>query len=177
MILPKVQVKKILYATDLSENARMAFAYAVSLANLYGAGLTILHVVPEHPDLDGKVVGYISESKWNEIKEQHFEEARAALIGKRNEGMAIRDVLDRFCKDVQDGLVDCSFTTDEVVVERGDAAEKILEVSQAKGIDLIVIGSHGYGTFKDAMMGGTARRVSRRAKMPVLLVRLPEEED
>jgi hypothetical protein len=37
MVLPKVDVKKILYATDLSENARFAYAYAVSLANLYGA--------------------------------------------------------------------------------------------------------------------------------------------
>ena len=34
MILPKVEVNKILYATDLSENARYAFAYAVSLADL-----------------------------------------------------------------------------------------------------------------------------------------------
>ena len=34
MDIPKVEVKKILYATDLSENARHAFAYAVSLANL-----------------------------------------------------------------------------------------------------------------------------------------------
>jgi len=32
MQLPKIEVKKILYATDLSDNARYAFAYALSLA-------------------------------------------------------------------------------------------------------------------------------------------------
>jgi nucleotide-binding universal stress UspA family protein len=42
MILPKVDIKRILYATDLSESARHAFAYAVSLANLYGASITLL---------------------------------------------------------------------------------------------------------------------------------------
>ena len=35
MNLPNVQIKKILYATDLSENAVHAFAYAVSLADIY----------------------------------------------------------------------------------------------------------------------------------------------
>ena len=49
MDLPDVQIKKILYATDLSESAVYAFAHAVSLATLYGAGITILHVLAEYP--------------------------------------------------------------------------------------------------------------------------------
>ena len=71
MILPKVEVKKILYATDLSDNARYAFAYAADLANLYGAGLTLLHVLPEVPEsLDAAVEGYISTDKWDDIKQR-----------------------------------------------------------------------------------------------------------
>jgi nucleotide-binding universal stress UspA family protein len=49
MKLPNTQIKKILYATDLSETAVHAFSYAVSLANMYGAGITILHVLAEFP--------------------------------------------------------------------------------------------------------------------------------
>jgi nucleotide-binding universal stress UspA family protein len=68
MILPKVDIKRILYATDLSENARHAFAYAVSLANLYGASITLLHVLSEVPEsLDRGVLGYISADRWEEI--------------------------------------------------------------------------------------------------------------
>ena len=56
MKLPKVEVNKILYATDLSENARYAFAYAVSLADLYNATITFIHVLPEVPSrLDKRV--------------------------------------------------------------------------------------------------------------------------
>ena len=74
MTLPKVEVKKILYATDLSENARYAFAYAVSLADLYGAKITLLHVLPEVSELmDKHVIGYIDADRWQEIKAQHFE--------------------------------------------------------------------------------------------------------
>jgi nucleotide-binding universal stress UspA family protein len=40
---------------------------------------------------------------------------------------------------------------------------------------MIVMGTHGYGVFKDALMGGTARRVVRRSPVPVMVVRLPDE--
>ena len=82
MTLPKINIKKILYATDLSENARLAFAYAISLANSYRAGLTILHVIAEQTDLEERIAGYVSDDVWAQIKQRHFDEAREALIGK-----------------------------------------------------------------------------------------------
>lgn len=171
MDLPRVDVKKVLYATDLSDNARLAFAYAVSLANQYEAGLTILHVVSEDPDMDAMVSGHISGDQWKQIKQQHLQETRQALIGKQRQGQAIREVLGRFAENAR---ADLSFRTDEILVERGNPAEKILQVAAERSVDLIVMGTYGYGTLKDAVMGGTARRVLRRAGVPVLLVRLPE---
>ncbi|MBW2297332.1 MAG: universal stress protein, partial [Deltaproteobacteria bacterium] len=41
------KIERILYATDLSENARFAAAYAISQASLYGAKIIFLHVLPE----------------------------------------------------------------------------------------------------------------------------------
>jgi nucleotide-binding universal stress UspA family protein len=172
MDLPSVDVKKVLYATDLSENARLAFAYAVSVANRYDAGLTILHVVSEDPDMDAMVSGYISGDQWKQIKQEHLQEARQALIGKQREGHAIREVLDRFTEEAQ---TDLAFRTDEILVERGKPAEKILQVARERSMDLIVMGTYGFGTLKDAVMGGTSRRVLRRAGVPVLLVRIPED--
>ena len=94
MVIPTIEVKKILYATDLSENALQAFAYAVSLADLYGAGLTIMHVIAEDPDLDERLIGHVSAETWEMIKQRHFDEARQALIGKRRgSGRAIKDAL------------------------------------------------------------------------------------
>ena len=69
MEVPTVSVKKILYATDLSDTGRHAFAYAASLANLYGADLTVFHVLEEGPELDKRLAGYISEEMWEEIKQ------------------------------------------------------------------------------------------------------------
>jgi len=176
MTLPKVEVKKILYATDLSENARYAFAYAVSLADLYGAKIALLHVLPETSELmDKHVIGYIDADRWEEIKAQHFEEAKEALIGKRKGHLAIKDVLHQFSEKVKEGQEGEGFITDDIIVERGNPVEQILKYAQERSCDLIVMGTHGHGTLEDVMLGSTARRIVRRSKIPVLVVRLPED--
>ena len=176
MTLPKVEVKKILYATDLSENARYAFAYAVSLADLYGAKIALLHVLPEVSELmDKHVIGYIDADRWQEIKAQHFEEAKEALIGKRKGHLAIKDVLHQFSEQVKEGQEGEGFITDDIIVERGNPVEQILKHVQERSCDLIVMGTHGHGTLEDVMLGSTARRVIRRSKIPVLVIRLPED--
>ena len=176
MTLPKVEVKKILYATDLSENARFAFAYAVSLADLYNAAITILHVLPEVPELlDQSVIGYISAERWEEIKSQHFKEAKEALIGKKREHLAVKEALHHFSETVKEGQEGEGFITDDIIVERGNPVEQILKHVQERSCDLIVMGTHGHGTLEDVMLGSTARRVIRRSKIPVLVIRLPED--
>jgi nucleotide-binding universal stress UspA family protein len=177
MDLPKVDVKKILYATDLSANAYYAFAYAVSLADLYNASITFIHVLSEIPDLlDKSIIGYISEERWEEIKSQNVEEAREAIIGKRRDHPAIRDALHHFSENVKDGREGGGVVTDDIIVVRGNPVAEILKYSEEKSCDMIVMGTHGQGTLADAMIGSTARRVVRRSPKPVLVVRLPEEE-
>ena len=177
MILPKVEVKKILYATDLSENARYAFAYAVSLADLYKATITIIHVLPEVPNLlDRNVIGYISAERWEDIKSQHFDEAKQALIGKRRDHLAVKDALHQFSENVKQDQEGEGFITDDIIVVRGNPVEEIIKNAEETNCDLIVMGTHGQKTLEDAMMGSTARRVLRRSQKPVLVVRLPEEE-
>ena len=175
MDLPKVNIKKILYATDLSENARVAFAYAVSLANLYSAQLVMLHVLPEDPDLDEKVKGHVDAKMWQDIKSRHLEEARSALIGKRREHMAIQEVLNRFRKDAGRLSDESAAEMDDIMVESGHPVQVIVRVAQETDCDLIVMGRHGYGVLKDALMGGVARGVLQRSDKPVLLIRLHEE--
>jgi len=174
MTLPKVEIKKILYATDLSESARYAFAYALSLANLYGARIIFLHVLPEVSEvMDSHIIGYITEDRWEEIKAQHSIEAREALIGKKRDSTAAKAVLDQFSEDAKLGQEGAGFITDEIIVEKGNPVEQILKQAEENKCDLIVMGTHGQGTLADVMMGSTARRVLRRSKKPVLVVRLP----
>lgn len=170
-----INIKKILYATDLSDNARYVFAYAVSLAVKYSASITMLHVVHEVPGLaDRSVVGYIDADRWEQIKKRHLEDARQALIGKRKEHLAIKEVLEQFAEKIRSTAEASTFSFDEVIVEIGNPVELILEVAENRNCDIIVMGKTGQGLIEGALMGSTATRVVRRSKKPVLVIRNPD---
>jgi nucleotide-binding universal stress UspA family protein len=174
MTLPNVSIKKILYTTDLSQTALHAFAYAVSLAELYKASITILHVMFEDPNIESKVAPYIGEDQWEDIKGRHYQEAREVLIGKKRDNVAIQEVLQSFSETVKAGSDGPSFATDEIIVERGNPVQQILKVADERDCDLIVMGSHGHGALEEALIGSTAKKVIRRSKKPVLVVRLSD---
>ncbi|GAB6146447.1 universal stress protein [Desulfocicer niacini] len=175
MKLPQVNVSNILYPTDLSDNARYAFAYAVSLADLYQAKITILHVMPEEQNImEANVSGYIKQEKWDEIKSTHYNETRESLIAKKRDHVLIRDVLDQFSQDVRKDNE--TSLADEIIIERGNPVKEILKQSKERNCDLIVMGSRGHSTLADVMMGSITKRVLRRSHVPVLVVRLPDED-
>jgi len=172
-----VNIKKILYATDLSENARYVFGYAVSLAEKYSASITMLHVVHEVPMLaDISVTGYIDADRWEQIKKHHLNEARQALIGKKKEHLAVKDVLDQFAENARNAEGTANFSLDDVIVEIGNPVELILEVAENRNCDIIVMGKTGQGLIEGALMGSTAARVVRRSKKPVLVIRNPDQK-
>lgn len=174
MILPNVKIKRILYTTDLSESARYAMAYAFSLANAYGAELNILHVLADDPDMEAGIIGYVGEKKWDEIRKRNESEARSALIGKKRDNVAIREVLDHFTRQVQENIGEHDVVMDETIVARGKPVDVIVKTAEERDCDLIVMGSYGHGGLAGAIMGSTAQRVLRRSKRPVLVVHLPE---
>jgi nucleotide-binding universal stress UspA family protein len=160
------EIKKILYTTDMSENARYAFEYAVSLANRYGAGITLLHVLEDmSPYRDSLMMNILGEEKWKGLMETNKEKIIQAL---KNE-------LGKFCDSVHAQLPACPFITDDIVVRIGNPVEAILEQAEKSDCDLVVMGTHGHGILGDAMIGSVSRRVLRRSKKPVLVVRLPQK--
>ena len=56
-------------------------------------------------------------------------------------------------------------------VRTGPAARMILEFATEKGIDLIVMGTHGRTGLAHIVMGSVAERVVRMAPCPVLTLR------
>ena len=173
MILPNIQIKKILYATDLSETAVYAFSYAVSLANMYGASITILHVLAEFPG-EQFITNMITTNTWKAIKEQHYSEARDRLIGKKRDHIAIKEVLQAFSEEVKADEEDQTFVTDEILIKDGAPAEIIVQTAIEQNCDLVVMGTHGHGPIADVLIGSTAKWVIRQSPIPVLVIRLPQ---
>jgi nucleotide-binding universal stress UspA family protein len=161
------EIKKILYTTDLSQNARYAFGYAASLANRYDAAITIFHILEDiSPSADSLVINIIGKERWNEVRNRNEKEVLETIKSR----------LAKFCDDVQAELPACPFITENIKVKIGRPVDEILQEIENGGYDLVVMGAHGQGVLEDALMGSVSRRVVRRSKTPVLVVRLPEED-
>lgn len=164
MISKIPEINRILYATDLSENARYAFGYAAGLANCYGARITILHVL-EEPSPNTLLIlhAWSGQQGWEEIKQ-------------RKQGRVVQEIRDRiegFCEEMRSKLPECPFMVDDILVETGHPVERILHHSDHTQCDLVVMGSRGHGLLKDVVMGSTSQRVLRRSPKPVLVIPLP----
>jgi len=173
MDVPKIEFKKILYPTDLSESSRYCFNYVASLANAYNAELTVLHVIDDSIDVPKDLSGYMTEELWEDIKNRDLEEARKLMIERKRDNVAIRKCVGQYCEEIQSAN-DKPYVTYTIEVKAGNPVEIIVEQSEAGDFDLLVIGRHGHGTLKDSILGSTARRVLRRINIPALLIPLPD---
>ena len=171
-----IEIKKILFPTDLSKYARNAFAHAANIASHYGASIAILHVIEDIPTkVERQIAEFMGKEKYEALKKTHEETTRETLIGKKRDGMMIRQALDSFCQEFKADDPECSFVTDEIVVKTGNPVEEIVKQAEAGGCDMIVMGYHERNMLAKAVVGGVTRKVLRRSKKPVLLVPLTEE--
>lgn len=167
------EIKKILFATDLSENSRHAFAYAASEATRHGASMVLVHVVEKAPgSIHAQLEGLFGAEKWREMQEAHERTARDIIIGKRTDYDIIRRALADFCADANAEDPRCSFEAQEILVVQGEVAEQILKTASDKGCDLVVLGAHK-GLLGKTAVGSVAKAVLHGARVPVLVVPPP----
>jgi len=161
------EIKKILYSTDLSKNARYAFGYAAEIANKHNAKITILHILEEvSHSASVRLASLMGEERWQDLQDRNVQQVLDT----------IEERLDKFCQDTQKELVDCPFIVEDIVVKQGEPGGEILKQADSTDCDLIVMGTHGQSALMNAMLGSTARWVVRRSERPVLVIRLPEND-
>lgn len=171
------EIKKILFTTDLSKNAKDAFYYALSLARRHDADIVLLHVLEDHSSSTRSVhlESFLGKNRWEALKKSHEDEARQILIGKKRDSVIITKALGEFCQSAKAEMDETDISTENIVVTRGNAVDEILSLAESNNCDLIVMGYYVRGKLGEAFLGSTTRRVLRRSKIPVLLVRLPQQ--
>lgn len=161
------QIKKILYATDLSKNSAYAFRYAMDLAEKYDAEIVVLHVIePIPPMVKHYVKGFVDEINWEE-KVKYQQEMAIERIKKR---------LEEFCKRETQDAPQCLALVSTILVRPGHPVEEILKAADEEQCDMIILGTHGKGFLKQTFLGSVARSVLDRARKPVFIIPIPHEE-
>jgi nucleotide-binding universal stress UspA family protein len=172
MRIPRIEYRKILYATDLSEAGRAAFPYAASIARHYDADLTVFHVL-KPPEFENYLIGFIDEELWREIKTRDLEEVRNILVSRKRDDAVIKERVEEFCQSALADYEGKPSVVYDVRLSMGDPVTEIVKEARDGNYDLVVIGKHGRGLLEESVMGTTARRVLRRCGQPVMVVPLP----
>jgi nucleotide-binding universal stress UspA family protein len=161
------QIKKTLYATDLSKNSAYAFRYAMDLAEKYDAEIVVLHVIePIPPMVKHYVKGFVDEINWEE-KVKYQQEMAIERIKKR---------LEEFCKRETQDAPQCLALVSTILVRPGHPVEEILKTVDEEQCNLTILGTHGKGFLKQTFLGSVARSVLDRARKPVFIIPIPHEE-
>ncbi len=139
---------KILIATDGSQYSDKALEVAIGLAKAFNSSLYIIHVVEED-----KVAMAASTMP---IMVNVIEDM--VKIGN--------EILNKAKTKASEAGVNA-----EVILARGNAADKILENADKLNVDLIVVGSRGLRGLARFLLGSVSEKVVRHSNKPVLVVK------
>jgi len=156
------QIKKILYATDLSGNSSYAFLFATDMARSHDAKIVILHVIEPIPSYAEVYTGITVEMERKQ-REETVEELKKHLQG--------------FCKKAEAQIgPPCVELVSKILVPRGHPPEEILNAADEECCDAIVLGTHGKGFLAHTFLGSVSEAVLHRTRKPVFIIPLPSEK-
>jgi universal stress protein A len=144
------RIRRILHPTDFSPASRPAFKKALELAKASRAQLLVAHVLsplPVTPD------GYMPPNLWDEL------ERGQRATGQRQ--------LNRLVANAKAAGVRAR----GLLLDIGVRHEQIVRFSNARRVDMIVMGTHGRSGLTKAILGSVASRVLASARCPVMTVR------
>lgn len=143
-------------AIDGSKHGRDAVKYVLRHGELFGAHpqLALIHVVQDFgnvvmPDMVGIALPSFSADESEALQSKSFETAIAP----------VRKLMKK-----------AGVPADEVRLV-GNPGDELAAHAKKKKLDLLVMGSHGYGAFKAAILGSVTTRVAAASDVALLLVR------
>jgi nucleotide-binding universal stress UspA family protein len=148
---PHFDLKRIVVATDFSDESKKAFPYALALARKFEASLLLLYILPAHLPAELSHIGIV-------LKERRLVEAA-------------RERLPRF----RQAELDPHLQVDTLVLNGGPAQE-ICRTAETQAAGLIVMATHGHTGLKHFLLGSVTENVVRHAPCPVLVVREREHD-
>lgn len=145
---PPRDFRHILLAADLEPQNETAAQRAAALARVYGAKLTLLHVIDHYPtDRENKDIAREDEDP---LEHQ-----------QRVKGARLRQLAER---------IGCSDAAIQVVSTTDSARHTVPDFAREIGADLVVTGSPTHGGLR-TLLGSTAEAIVHHAPCDVLFVR------
>ena len=168
-----IKLKRILVGCDFSPDSKLAFDYALSLAQEFQTQLYLAHVIRTTEQTELTASNYMqiqgddyigwAGSEYPDLPEKATDED---LKEKNN-------LLSRIEKQLSDMVPEESrnWCTPITILLEGQPYKELINYAEQKEVDMIVLGVHGRSLLEQFIVGSTTDRVISRASCPVLVVR------
>jgi nucleotide-binding universal stress UspA family protein len=143
-----VEIKRILFPIDFSENSSKIVPYVLSVAGKYDATVYLLHVIEDFSQWGGFYIPHIRFDGY------HAQALKGAEIA-----------LDKVCEEQLQGCANF-----QKMLLFGDPATEILKTIDKEGIDLVIMGTHGLKGLELVFFGSVAENVVKKSPAPVLTI-------
>ena len=151
-----ISIKKILLPIDGSSVSSKATRYAIHLAKMESAELTVLHVIEDIKQ--GGAIGL--QEKYGKLSiVEAFKRAKEQSAQKWIN--SVEDIANRNGVKVRSAIVNAEGTNE---------ARSIVKYMEDNDFDLTVMGSTGRSTFQRLFLGSVTNAVVNSTKRPVLVV-------
>jgi len=144
------QFDRVLCPLDFSELSDTVLRYGVELTR-EGGTTVLLHVLEPLP--------------------RHFETAFGGFVDTEGQ-QRIRENAEELLRQAAGRYPGRTFVTE---LRDGKPDYHILDSARRHSVELIVMGTHGRGGLEELFLGSVAARIVRKARCPVLTVRVPED--
>lgn len=160
-------IRNILFATDLSDSAKDALKYAISIAEKYQANVTAFHVLPDVMENFFWGAGFEMD--------MHFDAEAWREVTEGRQSTAL-EIISKHVEEVRKSVSEGKDVSVKVKVEIGHPVKNIIEEAE-QNYDLVVMGTMGHSKFEDMILGSVATGVVRRCRIPVMVVPLSAKKE
>ena len=157
-VAPKNDALKVGIALDGSKYGIAAVRYFVKHRALFGASpsVTLIHVVPDLLNL--VVPGFFGAAPVPGFKPEQVEAMTHAAF--ENAMTPVRKLLAK-----------AALQTTEIRLTGNNPGDQIAAHAKKSKLDVLVMGSHGIGALRSAVLGSVATRVAAQCRNPLLFIR------
>lgn len=169
----RIKLKRILVGCDFSPDSKLAFDYALSLAQEFQTQLFLAHVIrpTEHARLTASDYMEIQGGDYTRLARSEYLDLQKDTT---NEDWKEKNNLSSHLEEQLSSMVpeeSRNWCTPVTIQLKGQPYKELINFAEQKKVDMIVLGVHGYSLLEKFLVGSTADRVISQASCSVLVVR------
>ena len=147
-----LEIKKILFPVEFSENVSKILPFAIGVAEKYKSKLILLYVAQD----------LAASGMYSFVPHPSAESFTKEIVSGAKKAMQ------KLSEEYSEALKTCPDYEYKIVI--GDPVTEIIKTIKSENIDMVIMGTHGRKGLEHTIFGSVAENVVKKSPVPVMTV-------